>query len=81
MPKENLRIEGAEQQYGVDEMINVTCKSGESMPAPNITWFINDNLVGSMYIFMRVCKWHELVTITCINTEFKSHSEKRSFIK
>lgn len=46
LPKEDLEIVGSIQGgYNFDEPINVTCKSSESKPPANMTWYINDKMV------------------------------------
>lgn len=45
LPQENLRIEGKEVQYDVNDKINLSCKSGDGRPLPDLSWFINDNTV------------------------------------
>jgi hypothetical protein len=45
LPQENLKIEGSEVQYDVNDKINLSCKSGDGRPLPDLSWFINDNMV------------------------------------
>ncbi len=48
LPQENLKIEGSEVQYDVNDKINLSCKSGDGRPLPDLSWFINDNMVRTL---------------------------------
>ena len=45
LPQENLKIEGSEPSYDLNDKINLSCKSGDGRPYPRLNWFINDNIV------------------------------------
>lgn len=45
LPQENLKIVGSEPSYDLNDKINLSCKSGDGRPYPQLNWFINDNMV------------------------------------
>ncbi|CAG2170154.1 unnamed protein product [Oppiella nova] len=47
LPQENLQIEGKEVQYDVNDKINLSCRSGDGRPLPQLSWYINDNMASS----------------------------------
>ncbi|RWS16492.1 uncharacterized protein B4U79_02901 [Dinothrombium tinctorium] len=42
LPQTNLQIDNKQFQYNVEDYVNLTCISGASSPALNLTWFVNN---------------------------------------
>ena len=40
---------GSQTSVEIGDLINVTCVSGASKPAPKMAWFINGDMVSNLY--------------------------------
>lgn len=52
IPKENPKLEGLAPNYQVGEMLEATCTSAPSLPASELTFYLNDKKVFFNYIYI-----------------------------
>ncbi|XP_054152939.1 uncharacterized protein LOC128951708 isoform X2 [Oppia nitens] len=51
LPKEGPTITGIKaQQYGIGDLVNVTCRAGPSKPQPTLSWLINSEPADETYL-------------------------------
>ena len=48
LPDEKPRITGIKEKYQIGETMEALCTSWQSHPPANLTWFINEEKVGSL---------------------------------
>ena len=68
-PKHDPLLEVQKRQYEVGERIYANCSFGPSMPAANLTWFINSNQVSFLFsfndYFLNSCYSQDSITLLC----------------
>lgn len=50
LPDRGPVIEGVKQRYEVGDVLNVTCRSRPSKPAPSLEWFVNGESAPAQYV-------------------------------